>query len=153
MEEGGGRASLHQPPTQRGAVLLEVVLALALFVAAVAVISSGMNMSLNGVERLRLSAHALDLGVTVLSELQMGVRAADVSGTPQVFDPPFESWTWEVLLTPMDDEVGQQSSLTRTEVVIRHKDPPVVQRLSQVLPSEKVKRGRASGGTGTGTAP
>jgi type II secretory pathway pseudopilin PulG len=135
-------------------VLLEVVLALALFVAAAAVIGSGLNASLSSVERLRLRAHALDLAVTVMSELQLGARAVETPGTAQAFDPPFDDWTWEVQLTPLDDEVGQQSSLTCAEVVIRHKAPPLVQRLSQVLPVDSVKRGRlgttpssATGGT------
>ena len=127
---------------QRGAVLLEVILALVLFVAAAAVIASGLNASLNGVERLRLNAHAVDLAVTVLSELQMGARAVEMGGTAQAFDPPFEQWTWEVQLSPMENESGEQSSLARAEVVIRHRDPPLVYRLAQVLPAEGVRRGR-----------
>ncbi len=138
-------------PRQRGAVLLEVVLALALFVAAAAVIGSGLNAALNSVERLRLNAHAADLAVTVMSELQLGMRAVDTAGTEQPFEAPFEDWTWEVQLTPMDDEVGQASNLTRAEVVIRHKAPPLVHRLGQVFPADSVKRGRLGAGTTAAT--
>src|SRR3989440_3723756 len=115
-----------------GAVLLEVVLALVLFVAAAAIISAGLNASLNSVERLRLNAHAANLAVSVLSELQMGIKTIAVSG-PQAFKAPFEGWTWEVQAAAADSEFSRSSSSQRIEVIIRHDDPAVVYRLSQIL--------------------
>ena len=52
---------------RHAAVLLEVVLALVLFVAAAAVIASAINASLESVERQKLNLHAANLAVTVLS--------------------------------------------------------------------------------------
>ena len=49
-------------------MLLEVVLALVLFVGAATVLTSGLSSSLDSVERLRLNAHAADYAVSVLSE-------------------------------------------------------------------------------------
>jgi hypothetical protein len=126
----GGRT--RRGPAEAGTVLLETVLALTLFVAAAAVIAGAVNASLNGVERLRLDAHAADLAVTVLSELQLGLRSTGNAG-PQAFDPPFEDWSWEVLSETLIGETGMTTGLTQVEVVVRHEDPPVVRRLGQVV--------------------
>src|SRR5258708_4398278 len=88
---------------QEGAVLLEVILALVLFVAAAAVLTSGLSSSLDGVERLRLNTHAADLAVTVLSELQLGIKSLALSG-PQQFEAPLDAWTWELVASPVQAE-------------------------------------------------
>src|SRR5204863_6368831 len=75
-------------------VLLEVVLALVLFATAAAIIGAGLSTSIQSVERLRLNAHAANLAVSVLSELQMGTKGFGKRG-PQQFEAPFEGWTWE----------------------------------------------------------
>jgi len=142
---GAGRALVFPDlRRRRGAVLVEVVLALALFVAAAAVISSGMSASMESIERLRLNAHAADLAVTVLSEIQMGTLAME-GNLAQPFDPPFEDWTWEVQLAPVDDGAGEQTSLTRVEAIVRHLQPPLVYRLSQVLRLDTVSRATGGG--------
>jgi len=127
------------PARPRGAVLLEVVLALVLFVGAAAVITGGINASLNGVERLRLNTHAANLAISVLAELQMGARTTELTG-PEPFDLPFENWTWELVPTPVEDELGEESRLTSVEVIIRHLTEPVVYRLTQVLRLEDEER-------------
>ena len=124
------------PRLRRGAVLLEVVLALVLFVAAVTVIGTAMTSSIDGVERQRLNLHASNLAVSVLAELQLGIRSAATSGV-EAFKAPFEEWTSELLLSATEDETGGSSGLTRVEVVIRHKTAPVVFRLAQVLKLDK----------------
>jgi hypothetical protein len=118
---------------RRATVLLEVLVALVLFVAAAAIITSGMTASLNSVERLRLSTHAGNLAVSVVSELQMGIKRLESSG-PQPFETPFEGWTWEVLADPIIEAPSDQASpLRRVEVVIRHNDPGLTYRLGQML--------------------
>ncbi len=115
-----------------GTILLEVVLALVLFVAAAAIIGAGFSASVDSVERQRLNSHAVNLGVSVLSELQMGIRKADETG-PSPFSVPFETWTWELILAPVETDVEGSKGLTQAEVVIRHRDPPMVYRLAQFL--------------------
>ena len=127
---GAGRGRLEG--RARGAVLFEVVLALVLFAAAAAIISGGLNASLNSVERMRLNAHAGNLAVSVLSELQMGVRSLDMAG-PESFEAPFEEWTWELAATAQPAEGDEEDPPTLVEVIIRHEDPPVVYRLSQII--------------------
>ena len=120
----------------RGAVLLEVILALVLFAAAAAIIGAGIHSAINGVERQRLNAHAVNLAVSVISEIQMGLRTVESVG-PDSFENPFEHWSWELILTPTETEAGEASDLTRVEVIVRHDDPALVHRLTQVLKLEK----------------
>ena len=121
-----------------GAILLEVILALALFVGAAAVLTSGLSSSLDGVERLRLNTHAADFAISVLSELQMGIKSIGVSG-PQPFVPPQEGWTWEAVAAPTAAGTDESSPFLRIEVIIRHDSPPVVYRLNQVLRADALK--------------
>ena len=129
---------------QDGAVLLEVILALVLFIAAATIIAAGLHASLDGVDRLRLNTHAANLAVSIISELQMGSKSLAASG-PQNFQPPFDGWTWEVLASPLDAQSAgfnpagrspapeQSLGLTKVEVIVRHDDPVLVYRLSQLI--------------------
>lgn len=115
-----------------GVVLLEVVLSLVLFAATAAIITGVLNSGVDGVERQKLRIHAANLAVTVISELQMGLRSWDAAG-PEPFPVPFEGWTWELAMQPVGGEIGESTGLTQVEVAVRHKDPPLVHRLAQVL--------------------
>lgn len=116
----------------RGSILLEVVVALALFVFAATVITAGLNSSVHEVERLRLNLHASNLAVSVLSELQMGLKPL-VTTPPTPFDPPFEMWNWEVQVTPVDDRLENAAADQRVEVIVRHQSQPIVRRLVQQM--------------------
>jgi type II secretory pathway pseudopilin PulG len=118
---------------QAGAVLLEVVLALVLFVGAAAVLTSGLSSSLDALERLRFNTHAADLAVSVLSELQLGIKTL-AAGGPQPFEAPLEGWTWEAVATPVQSDFDEDKRFTKIEVIIRHSESALVHRLSQVLP-------------------
>ncbi len=115
-----------------GAVLLEVILALALFVVAAAIVTSGMNASADSVERQRFNTHAANLAGTVLAEVQLGIRAPVPAGE-QPLSEPFEKWTAELLATPAETEAGQASGQLRVEVIVRHRDTALVRRLVQVI--------------------
>ena len=144
IPDWSGTACFRDLRHRRGAVLVEVVLALALFVAAAAVISGGLSASMDSIERLRLNAHAADLAVSVLSEMQMGTLAME-GNAAQPFDVPFEDWTWEVQLAPVDDGAGEETRLTRVEAIIRHQQPPLVYRLSQVMRLDTANPARGGG--------
>src|SRR5437867_870969 len=115
-----------------GVVLLEVVLALVLFATAAMIIGAGLSSSIESVERLRLNAHAANLAVSVLSEMQMGTKDFGKNG-PQKFEAPFEGWTWEALAVA-DEQSAKETGLTRkVEVVIRHQESGIVHRLCQII--------------------
>ena len=118
--------------SSHGAVLLEVVLALVLVAGAAAVVGAGLSASIDRVERLKLNAHAADLAVSVMSELQMGSKVLSQEG-PESFEAPFEGWTWEAAAEVTDEKVRDTGRTKKVEVVIRHEDPVVVHRLCQVI--------------------
>lgn len=135
---------VRQTGRESGAVLLEVVLALALFVVAASILTSGLSSSLDAVDRLRLSAHAADLAVTTLSELQLGLKSVSLNG-PEPFEPPLEQWDWEILATPLVTDFENTGPVQRVEVVIRHLETPLVYRLTQVM---QVDAGSSPAGEG-----
>lgn len=116
----------------RGAILFEILLALVLFLGVVAVVTSGMNASVEAVDRQRWELHAVNLAVTVLSEIQLGLRSTTLPG-PELFPPPYEDWTWQLGVEGADDEVGEVSGLSRVSVLVRHANSPVTFRLVQVM--------------------
>lgn len=107
-------------------MLLEVVLALTLFVAAAAIVGSALQAVIDGEERLRLGVHADNLAATVVAELEAGLRSPSVLG-PAPFEAPFTNWTWQIL-PPTGDAPGAPH-----EIIVRHADPELVRRLAQVL--------------------
>ena len=121
------------PRHDQGAVLLEVVLALMLFVGAAAVIGTAMQASTRALDQTRLQLHALDLAVSTFAELQMGSLAlAEMQAQP--FEVPFEQWTREIHLHPSQTGFQIPSQLKRVEVVVRHAGEHVVHRLNQWMP-------------------
>jgi hypothetical protein len=115
-----------------GSVLLEVILALTLFVTAAAIVTSGMNASADSLDRQRLNTHAANLAATALAEVQLGLRSTALAGE-QPFAEPFEKWTAELVVAPTETETGGPSGLLRVEVIIRHREFPLVRRLAQII--------------------
>lgn len=116
-----------------GAALLEVLLAVALFAAAAAIVTSALNASMGSLERQRRGLQALNLAASTLAEIQLGIRPATSQG-PQPFPAPDDAWALEVLTTPLEqDAAAGPSGLVRAEVVIRHLESPVVQRLGEIV--------------------
>lgn len=120
------------PAKKTAAVLLEVVLALVLIAAAAAVIGGGLSVSIDRVQLLKLNAHASDLAISVISELQMGTKVLSQEG-PEAFEAPFEGWTWETVSEVADEKVRDTGRTKKVEVIIRHEDPPLVHRLCQMI--------------------
>ena len=112
---------------------MEVILALALFVLAATIITSGLSSAINEVRRLRLNTRASNLAVSVLSQIQIGITPGEAAG-PNAFDPPFEQWTWQTTIGPINETVGATNPIQKVEVIIRHQTEPVVYRLTQFLP-------------------
>ena len=115
-----------------GSVLLEVMLALVLFAGAAVVVGMGLKAAIDGAERLRMTTHAGNLAVTVMSELQMGIRSLADPG-PEAFGPPFDGWVWEIAVAPWGIPEAKGESLTRVEVIVRHEPTEFVHRLAQVI--------------------
>ncbi len=131
-----------------GAVLLEVLLALALFVGAAAVMISALNASLGSLERQRLGLHGINLASSILAEIQLGVRPP-VSEAAKPMDPPWQEWTSEIVVAPMAGADSGVVDLQQVEVVVRHLNPPSVQRLGQILSAVRDGMSKSSSSLGT----
>jgi len=116
-----------------GAVLIEVILAVGLFVAAAAVITSSLNSAVERAARLRLQTHALNLASSVLAEIQMGARPIGSAG-PEPFEAPFESWTWQIESIPYSFGAEEIAGLQFVTVIVRHTQASAAQRLTQIVP-------------------
>lgn len=111
--------------------MLEVVLALLLFVAAVAVVSGALNSSMASLERQRFGVQAANLAATVHAELDLGLRTTESLG-PENFEKPFDQWTWQLIPGAADDQSsGAVGNLAAIEVVIRNTNSPGAYRLAQ----------------------
>jgi len=114
----------------RGSILLEVVLALALFVGAATVITAGINASLQAVERVRLQNHAANLAISLMSELQMHARPIAPIG-PESFEKPFEGWLYRIALEQGEESIREAASLRPVEVIVWNPEEGVTHRLTQ----------------------
>ncbi len=110
-----------------GAVLLEVVLALTLFVSGAAVIGAGLNQCLNAAYRLRTRTEAADLAVTLISEIQMGKIAPVTIGATAYDDEQLADWTWKMTAEQMDDV----PDLLLVTVTVTHEPSGVFYRLTE----------------------
>ena len=72
----------HEAVARRGSILLEVLLSLALFVAAAALVNASMRQALGTTERARLEATGTDLARSVLSLLEAGVLELNAVAGP-----------------------------------------------------------------------
>ncbi|MFP4104927.1 MAG: hypothetical protein ACLFVU_02460 [Phycisphaerae bacterium] len=122
----------------RGAVLLEVVIALALFFAAAAICTGALHASVRTVSRLDLQAEAADLATTRMTRVQLELQHEGLSDAgPEPFEEPWEDWSWEVSLADIDERPEQTESapLNRVTVSVRHEPSGYRHSLVRLLPS------------------
>jgi len=146
----------------RAGVLLEVLLALVLFAAAAAVVTTSFSASVASLERQKFGSQALNLAATTVAEVQLGIRPANSDG-PLPMEPPFQDWTWETVLTPTEAAGATLTGSMRLDVIIRHQKSAVVQRLAQVVrlnndtstnsPMARVDSSWRRSGAGTASSP
>jgi Tfp pilus assembly protein PilV len=131
---------LLQPPASslqpvfRGIALLEVVLALSIFVGMAIAVLGGLSVCIRSAGDLRLQAQATDLAVSVVSEIEMGVTPAADAG-PTAFDKPYDAWTWQTTLASGPTTGVDGADLTQVEVVVYNADSSYTYRLYEMVPS------------------
>jgi len=116
------------------AALLEVLLALALFFGVAIAVMGGLGTSIKAARDLRLEAEAADLAVTLLSEIELGVVAAEEDG-PTEYEEPLEDWTWQVAVTPVTSTLTELI-LTRIEIIVRNVPEDYTYRLYRLRTEE-----------------
>ena len=120
-----------------GSILLEVVLALALFVGAATVITAGINASILAVERVRLQNHAANLAISLMSELHMHARPIAAMG-PESFEKPFEGWLYRIALEQGPESISEAASLQAVEVIVWNPEEGVTHRLTQFFRASEI---------------
>ena len=131
--------TLPGPNTGResiGAILFEVVLALALFVFATAVISGGFSTALKSVDRMRAELDASNLAISTLAEIELNLKPM-VTSPPAEFEPPLEKWNWQVEVTEPSEDLDLGGGLTLVEVIIRNEELERETRFARMIRSSK----------------
>ena len=131
--------TLPGPNTGResiGAILFEVVLALALFVFATAVISGGFSTALKSVDRMRAELDASNLAISTLAEIELNLKPM-VTSPPAEFEPPLEKWTWQVEVTEPSEDLDLGGGLTLVEVIIRNEELERETQFARMIRSSK----------------
>lgn len=139
MDKVGSAISLRGLAARRrgkGVMLLEVVLALALFFVTAGVIFGGLDASIGALRRLRLEAQAADLAVTLLSEIQMGlVPAADDGPNSYPEAEALKDWTWQIVTAPAEQTV-EGPPFKQVRIVIVNTARGYTYRLGRLMPDE-----------------
>ena len=79
-------------------------MALALILGAASVITGGLQSSVDSVERMKANLHGVNLAVSVISQIQMGVITSEsVEGTQ--FEEPFQDWSYDIETEEVSTEV------------------------------------------------
>ena len=126
------RSSLNSGRAFSGAILFEVVLALALFVFAAAVISGGFSTALKRVERMRAELDASNLAISTLAEIALNLKPMTTS-PPAEFEPPMERWTWQVEVTEPSEDLDMSGGLTLVEVIVRNEEQEWETRFARMI--------------------
>lgn len=116
----------------RGAVLLEVVLAMSLFFMTATFVMNGLNGSMGAVSTAKLEADAADLAVTVLSEVQLGLIPLNSDGPVAIDLKGYEGWAWQLVVEDSQNTTDLPE-LKQIAIVIRHDDEDFTHRTSHLL--------------------
>ncbi len=122
--------------SRKGAVLLEIVLAMTIFVFSAAVVQSGLVSCLRSLSTVRLQNRAVNLAVTKLSEIQMGLL--DVAGTEltsfEEEDESLSEWEWQVTAEPVGEDADAPPMMLVT-VTITNTSRRITYRLTEIMSS------------------
>jgi hypothetical protein len=125
------------PPRPRGAVLLEVVLATALFFMGALVVMGGLNIALRSIQRVQFQAEAADLAVTLLSEVQMRQVPLVDDGPKPYEEDGLTDWTWQIATLPVQQPLGLDlPAAKQVEIIIRKKGTDFAYRLTELVDEE-----------------
>jgi len=114
---------------QAGVILLEVVLALALFAATVTTVAASLARCNASVSRLDIRGRATDLAVTLRSEVQLGLVEVAQTDPTTYEDETLAEWTWQLDVEALED-VEQTLQVVGT---VRHEPTGVICRLGWLM--------------------
>ena len=95
------RLASRRRGARRGFTLLEMILALAIFIGSVAVLSRLVLIGIENAEYSRWQAHAALIAESRFHELEAGILTIDQVGDV-VQDPDYPEWEWTMSAQPAD---------------------------------------------------
>ncbi len=116
---------------QSGVVLMEIVLALAVFFAIGGIVVGSMNSAARAAGQVAREARAADLTVTIMSQIHMGLIEARDFG-PEYLEEPMDGWTWRIVTEPVSDSFDIPE-MVRVEIVVRDTRNDRVHRLTELV--------------------
>jgi hypothetical protein len=144
-ERRGRLARFHlQPVRFRALVLLEVVLALGLFVMTAGIVSAGLAAALGAEERIRREANLADRLVTLFASLEIGALPL-LDGGPNPF-PDVEdddTWQWELSVEPWEIGLERDPGLVRVVATVRHLPSGTAHEMARILRTRSLPAGSA----------
>ena len=105
-----------------GMVLLEVVLATALFSMTALVVLAGMQSCFRSVGRMRVEAQAADLAITKTTEVHVGLLPPEDDGPNEYEeDETLIDWTWEIITEELEIDLETDAPpMIRVQVIVTH---------------------------------
>ena len=123
---------------QHGGALLEVVLALSVFAVSASVLYTAFSSCGNAVRTERLGNRAVDLAVTVMSNVHLGIVDQADDG-PNDFGeeyPELEGWEWTVAVEDTEDTLRTEP-MERVTVTVGNPSENIYTRLVEIMPAGK----------------
>jgi general secretion pathway protein I len=107
---------------RRAFTLLEVILALAIFAGALAVLGELLRLGMQNARTARLTARAQLLCESKLNEIAAGItspQSVDATPCDTVFDPNEPAWLYSIDVQPLDE-----AGMITVRVLVKQDMPP-----------------------------
>jgi len=103
-------------------VLLEVVLAAALFSTAAIAVLAGLHACFRSLDKMRIESQAADLAITKVSEVHVGLLPPEDDGPNEYEeDETLVDWTWEIVTEELELDLETAAPpMIRVQVIITH---------------------------------
>ena len=108
--------------SNRGMVLLEVVLATGLFAMMAMAVVAGLQSCFSSLGRMRLESQAADLAITKVSEVHVGlIEPQDDGPNEYEEDETLVDWTWEIVTEELEIDIETAAPpMIRVQVIVTH---------------------------------
>lgn len=116
---------------RRGGVLLEALLSLVLLMMAAGFVVSAMTAAVPAVEKMQRELEATNLAVSLMSEMEIGIRPLMSANNDLVLSQEVE-WNWQIEVRPWL-EAGFSERIHVVRVSVRHRESGMTYQFEQLL--------------------
>lgn len=120
---------------KRAAILLEIILALAMFTVIATILLTAIRQTAEQAVRIQLRTRAADLAFTLVSELQTGQLPLQATDSRPYEDPRLADWQWQIeLADPPGAPLTDGPIMRQAIVTVSHVNPSYQFSLGQLVP-------------------